>query len=88
MRPSTRIVSILACTAAALGGVVITAPAAHADLEDCTAYLRDHGYQVSDVARTACYYGLVGEQRGCVRELAQLGVQESAATEACRRAAL
>ncbi|MDH6126756.1 hypothetical protein [Kitasatospora sp. GP82] len=87
MRPSPRIVSALAGLAIAAGGIVISAPAAHADLGDCTTYLQSRGFETTDVARTACYYGLVGNQSGCVKELTQLGIQDSVATEGCHRAA-
>jgi hypothetical protein len=90
MRPSPRIVNILAGLAIAVGGLVIASPAAHAapaDIADCATHLSDQGVEVTDTARTACYVGLVGEQPGCVSALGQLGVADSIAAEACRRAA-
>ena len=87
MRPSPRIVSVLAGLALALGGIAIAAPAAHADMGDCTGYLQDRGFDVTDTARTACYYALVGQQSMCVDALTPLGIPGAVATEACRRAA-
>ncbi|MGW1890087.1 hypothetical protein ACWCP6_07420 [Streptomyces sp. NPDC002004] len=87
MRASPRIVSTLAGLAIALGGTVVaTAPAAHADLDACHAYVESQGVTVTDAVRMACYVGLVGDQPGCVRDLTQLHLSDTAATEACRRA--
>ncbi|GAA2226521.1 hypothetical protein GCM10010430_01920 [Kitasatospora cystarginea] len=86
MHPSPRIVSTLAALTLTLGGTVIAAPAAHADLGDCTAYLQDQGVELTDSIRTACYYGLVGSHDMCVNAMTQAAVSDPVATEACRRA--
>ncbi|MFD9656172.1 hypothetical protein [Streptomyces mirabilis] len=86
MRRSACIPSVLAGLALALGGTVIAAPAAHADIAACENQVRDQGAEVTDAVRMACYVGLVGDQSGCVGDLARAGVAGAVATEACRQA--
>lgn len=87
MRPSPRIVSTLAGLAIALSGIIVAAPAAHADLPACHTYLQEQGVEVTDAVRLACYVGLVGHQGECASALTLVGASDSVATEACRRAA-
>lgn len=86
MRRSACIPSVLAGLALALGGIVIAAPAAHADIAACENYVQDQGTEVTDAVRMACYVGLVGDQSGCVSDLVRSGVAGVIATEACRQA--
>ncbi|MER6996737.1 hypothetical protein [Streptomyces sp. NPDC000410] len=86
MRPSARIPSLLAALALALGGAVIAAPAAHADLEACQNHVQGQGTEVTDEVRMACYVGLVGDQSACAEALTKAGATNTAATEACRLA--
>ncbi|MFF2129091.1 hypothetical protein ACFVW1_27615 [Streptomyces olivochromogenes] len=86
MRRSACIPSVLAGLALALGGTVIAAPAAHADIAACENYVQDQGTEVTDAVRMACYVGLVGDQSGCVGDLTRAGVAGFVATEACRQA--
>lgn len=86
MRRSACVPSILAGLALALGGAVVAAPAAHADISDCQNYVQDQGYDVTDTVRMACYVGLVGDQRSCAVDLNQ-AVPGAVAIEACRQAA-
>ncbi|MFE2698707.1 hypothetical protein ACFXKI_45905 [Streptomyces mirabilis] len=86
MRRSARIPSVLAGLALALGGAVIAAPPAHADIAACENHVQDQGSEVTDAVRMGCYVGLVGDQSGCVGDLARAGVADAVAAEACRQA--
>lgn len=86
MRRSACIPSVLAGLALALGGTVIAAPAAHADIGACENYVQDQGTEVTDAVRMGCYVGLVGDQNGCAGDLARAGVADAVAIEACRQA--
>lgn len=86
MRRSACIPSVLAGLALALGGTVIAAPAAHADIAACENQVRDQGTEVTDAVRMGCYVGLVGDQSGCVGDLSRDGVAGAVAIEACRQA--
>ncbi|WP_432175390.1 hypothetical protein [Streptomyces sp. Tue6028] len=86
MRRSATIPSVLAGLALALGGVVMAAPAAHADIAACQDHVQNQGTEVTDDVRMACYVGLVGDQTRCVSDMAQAGVSNAVATEACRQA--
>ncbi|MET7354372.1 hypothetical protein [Streptomyces mirabilis] len=86
MRRSACIPSVLAGLALALGGTVIAAPAAHADIGACENYVQDQGTEVTDAVRMGCYVGLVGDQSGCVGDLSRAGVAGAVAIEACRQA--
>ena len=86
MHRSACIPSVLAGLALALGGTVIAAPAAHADLSACQDHVQDQGTDVTDAVRMACYVGLVGDQSGCVGDLTRADVPRAVAIEACRRA--
>ncbi|MCT9112539.1 hypothetical protein ACFWD7_31520 [Streptomyces mirabilis] len=85
MRRSAFIPSVLAGLALALGGTVIAAPAAHADIAACENQVRDQGTEVTDAVRMGCYVGLVGDQSGCVGDLTRAGVAGAVAIEACRQ---
>ncbi|MER5904835.1 MULTISPECIES: hypothetical protein [Streptomyces] len=86
MRRSACIPSVLAGLALALGGTVIAAPAAHADIAACENQVGDQGTEVTDAVRMGCYVGLVGDQSGCVGDLTRAGVAGAVAIEACRQA--
>ncbi|MBW5482848.1 hypothetical protein [Streptomyces bambusae] len=91
MRSSARIPGILAGLALAAGGVVLAAPAAHADMEACAQYVSQHGGQQSaqtmDVVRQACYQGQIGNQTSCTASLDEAAVSKDVAAQACRAAA-
>ncbi|MCX5071268.1 hypothetical protein ACWGCI_04915 [Streptomyces sp. NPDC054949] len=86
MRSSARIPSLLAGLALAAGGVVIAAPAAHADIQACEQHVTQKNKQVTDVVRQACYQGQIGNQTSCTASLDQAGISKNDATEACRAA--
>ncbi|MEV0411051.1 hypothetical protein AB0I68_09635 [Streptomyces sp. NPDC050448] len=86
MRRPARIPGVLAGLALALGGVVIAAPAAHADLVACQDLVQLQGTEVTDAVRIACYVGLTGDQDGCANGLPRPGVEGAIAAEACRQA--
>ncbi|MEU4353133.1 hypothetical protein [Streptomyces virginiae] len=86
MRTSTRIASVLAGAALALGGTALTAPAAHADVTACIDQVEREiqGGEAPDPVRMACYVGLTGDHEQCVVGLAGSGVTNGTAVAACR----
>ncbi|MFG2949230.1 hypothetical protein [Streptomyces adustus] len=87
MRTSVRVPGILVGMALALGGVIVCAPSAHADLPACHRQVQQAGFEVTDAVRMACYTGLVGDQGACFDALAASAVPRAAAAEACSLAA-
>ncbi|KOU34633.1 hypothetical protein ACIF8W_21500 [Streptomyces sp. NPDC085639] len=83
MRPSARIPSILAALALALGGAVITAPSAQADVKACEQYVAKHAANVTDGVAEACYQGYVGNLTSCNSSLVAVGASKDVASSAC-----
>ncbi len=83
MRPSARIPSILAGLALALGGTVIAAPSAHADVKACEQYVATHDAKVTDGVSEACYQGSIGNQTSCDASLVAVGASKDVAASAC-----
>ncbi|MFE7099336.1 hypothetical protein [Streptomyces erythrochromogenes] len=83
MRPSARIPSILAGLALAVGGVVLAAPSAQADVKACEQYVAQHAPKATDGAAEACYQGQIGNQTSCVSSLTAVGASKDAANSAC-----
>ncbi|MFD4864244.1 hypothetical protein [Streptomyces sp. NPDC058412] len=87
MRTSTRIAGALTGLTLALGGAVLAAPAAQADIPACTRMAELAGATASDSVTSACSRGVVGDQQSCVTGLTEAGVAGGAAAGACRAAA-
>ncbi|MEU6088337.1 hypothetical protein ABZ865_16210 [Streptomyces sp. NPDC047085] len=87
MRTSTRIAGALTGLTLTLGGAVLAAPAARADIPACTKMAELAGATASDSVTAACGRGVVGDLQGCVTGLTGAGVASGAATGACRAAA-
>ncbi|PKW11329.1 hypothetical protein SAMN05428944_1453 [Streptomyces sp. 1222.5] len=87
MRSPTRTAGVLAALALTLGGAVLTAPAARADIPACTQMATQAGAAASDSVTAACGRGVVGDLQGCVTGLTGAGVAGGAANGACRAAA-
>ncbi|MFJ3229649.1 hypothetical protein [Streptomyces sp. NPDC086787] len=85
MRTSTRIAGALTGLTLTLGGAVLAAPAARADIPACTQMAERAGATASTTA--ACGRGVVGDLQSCVSGLTGAGVAGGAATGACRAAA-
>ncbi|MFD9480788.1 MULTISPECIES: hypothetical protein [Streptomyces] len=83
MRPSARIPSILAGLALAVGGTVIAAPSAHADVKACEQYVAKHAPKATDGATEACYQGSIGNQTSCDASLVAVGASKDVASAAC-----
>ncbi|WP_030767794.1 hypothetical protein [Streptomyces sp. NRRL F-2664] len=85
-RTTTRITGVLAGLALALGGAVLTAPAAHADVTACINQVEREiqGGEAPDSVRMACYVGLTGAHAECVSGLTESGVTDGTAVGACR----
>ncbi|MFB6827305.1 hypothetical protein ACFCXA_37595 [Streptomyces virginiae] len=83
MRPSTRVPSILAGIALALGGAVVAAPSAHADVKACEQYVAQHAPKATDGAGEACYQGYIGNLTSCNASLVAVGASKDAAQSAC-----
>ncbi|MEU8774128.1 hypothetical protein [Streptomyces sp. NPDC048606] len=86
MRTSARIASVLTGLTLALGGVALTAPAAHADVTACINEVERElrGGEAPDSIRMACYVGLTGDHEQCVTGLTGSGVTNGTAVSACR----
>ncbi|MGP3684267.1 hypothetical protein ACTVZO_06070 [Streptomyces sp. IBSNAI002] len=87
MRTSTRIAGALTGLALTLGGAVVAAPAARADISACADMAGQAGATDSGSARAACGLGVSGDLQSCVSGLTGTGVAGGAATGACRAAA-
>ncbi|MET7284494.1 hypothetical protein [Streptomyces sp. NPDC005573] len=87
MRMPARIARVLTGSVLVLGGVVLVAPAAHADIPACAGMVRQTGVEVTDAVTTACTQGVHRDLQGCVQGLTQAGVPGGAANGACRMAA-
>ncbi|MFJ6845089.1 hypothetical protein ACIQRE_20770 [Streptomyces griseoluteus] len=87
MRTSTRISGALTGLTLILGGAVLTAPAARADIPACARMAELASATSSDAVTGACSRGVVGDLQGCVTGLTGAGVAGGAATGACRAAA-
>ncbi|MFB7337885.1 hypothetical protein FNH09_06625 [Streptomyces adustus] len=87
MRPSAHVAGFLTGLTLVLGGAVLVAPAARADIPACTNMVRQTGVEVTDAVNTACTRGVHADLRGCADALGALGVPGGAATGACRLAA-
>ncbi|MFE5810643.1 hypothetical protein OG444_16275 [Streptomyces sp. NBC_01232] len=83
MRPSARIPSILAGLALAVGGVVVAAPSAQADVQACEQYVAKHAAKVTGGVAEACYQGAIGNQTSCSASLAEAGASKDVAASAC-----
>ncbi|GAA2626122.1 MULTISPECIES: hypothetical protein [Streptomyces] len=83
MRPSARIPSILAGLALAVGGAVVVAPSAHADVLACEQYVAKHDSKVKDGVAEACYQGAIGNQTSCDSSLVAAGASKDVAQSAC-----
>ncbi|MFG2341350.1 hypothetical protein [Streptomyces yangpuensis] len=83
MRPSARIPSILAGLALTVGGAVVAAPSAQADVKACEQYVAQHAPKAVDGAAEACYEGTIGNQTSCVSSLVAVGASKDAANSAC-----
>ncbi|MFJ3975193.1 hypothetical protein [Streptomyces sp. NPDC090021] len=83
MRPSARIPTVLAGLALALGGAVVAAPSAQADVKACEQYVAQHAPKAVDDAAEACYEGAIGNQTSCVSSLTEVGASKDAADSAC-----
>ncbi|MFG2981581.1 hypothetical protein ACGFYQ_10025 [Streptomyces sp. NPDC048258] len=84
MRSSARIPSILAGLALAVGGIVVTAPVAHADIQACEQHVGQQNAQVKDAVRQACYEGQIGNQTSCTASLDEAGISKDVAAQACQ----
>ncbi|CAL9672146.1 hypothetical protein SUDANB105_07585 [Streptomyces sp. enrichment culture] len=87
VRTSIRIAGALTGLTLTLGGAVLTAPAARADIPACTQMAELAGATDSAAVTAACSRGVVGDLEGCVTGLTGAGVAGGAATGACRAAA-
>ncbi|MFF4449424.1 hypothetical protein [Streptomyces sp. NPDC001502] len=83
MRPSARIPSILAGLALAVGGAVVAAPSAHADVKACEQYVAKHAPKATDGAGEACYQGYIGNLTSCNASLVAVGASKDVASAAC-----
>ncbi|WP_037883417.1 MULTISPECIES: hypothetical protein [unclassified Streptomyces] len=83
MRPSARIPSILAGLALAVGGAVVVAPSAHADVKACEQYVAEHAPKAVDGAGEACYQGYIGNLTSCNSSLVAVGASKDDAQSAC-----
>ncbi|MGW2684615.1 hypothetical protein ACWC6I_15855 [Streptomyces sp. NPDC001414] len=87
MRTSTRLAGALTGLTLALGGTVLAAPAARADIPACTQMAERAGASASDAVTAACGRGVSGDLQTCVTGLTGAGAAGGAATAACRAAA-
>ncbi|RSS67481.1 hypothetical protein [Streptomyces sp. WAC06614] len=87
MRTSTRIAGALTGLTLALGGAVLAAPAARADIPACTRMAEMAGATDSASVAAACSRGVSGDLQNCVAGLTGAGVADGAANGACRAAA-
>ncbi|MFF4369545.1 hypothetical protein [Streptomyces sp. NPDC001594] len=87
MRTSTRIAGALTGLTLTLGGAVLAAPGARADIPACTQMAEQAGATDSASASAACGRGVTGDLQGCAAGLTGAGVAGGAATAACRAAA-
>ncbi|MEU1709275.1 hypothetical protein ABZ478_28600 [Streptomyces sp. NPDC005706] len=87
MRSPTRAAGVLTALALTLGGAVLTAPAARADIPACAQMAAQAGATASDSVTAACGRGVVGDLQSCVAGLTEAGVAGGAANGACRAAA-
>lgn len=85
-RTSTRIAPVLAAMALTLGGVALSAPAAHADVAACINQVERElrGGEAAENIRTACSTGSSGNHETCVSGLTAGGVTNGTAVTACR----
>ncbi|MFD9301336.1 hypothetical protein ACFWCB_01340 [Streptomyces sp. NPDC060048] len=88
MRTSTRIAGALTGLTLALGGAVLTAPAAHADVSACINQVERElkGGEAPESVRSACSAGSTGAQDTCVSGLTSSGVTKATAGTACATA--
>ncbi|MFF0548476.1 hypothetical protein ACFYUL_05935 [Streptomyces sp. NPDC004311] len=87
MRPSARIPSILAGLALAVGGTVLAAPSASADVQACEQYVAQHSPKTTEGVSEACYQGHNGNQPSCSASLVAVGASKNVAESACNVAA-
>ncbi|MFB6620674.1 hypothetical protein ACIGFK_06245 [Streptomyces sp. NPDC085524] len=84
MRPSARIPSVLAGLVLAVGGAVVVAPSASANVQQCEQSVMSHGKPATADVAQACYEGSIGNQTSCVSSLQGAGVSANDANSACR----
>ncbi|MET9977650.1 hypothetical protein ACFYOI_14710 [Streptomyces microflavus] len=79
-----RLTAVLGGLALAVGGLLVTAPAAHADSDSCVSYLERFGQAEEDI-RPACDTGARGDYFECLGFLEDI-VEPRVAVQACRLA--
>ncbi|MFG2265854.1 hypothetical protein [Streptomyces sp. NPDC048720] len=87
MRIPTRAAGAFTALALTLGGAVLVAPAARADIPACAQMATQAGATDTDSVTAACSRGVVGDMQSCVAGLTGAGVAGGAANGACRAAA-